>query len=177
MPHNSYQRSFLKFVTGLTNDRPADLAALLQHWDEPEMGPLPPVADEDFPEVCAFLDRWVEVIDATDDADRVRLLNALLTEAAAYPRITAHDGFSWHLHYRDDGIRLPAMLRAVTSVAAAQYLTSTSLHRLGRCAAPECRRAFVDFTRSGTQRYCTHACVNRDAVRRHRARRKEALSR
>ncbi|GAB3396506.1 CGNR zinc finger domain-containing protein [Amycolatopsis echigonensis] len=164
-------------MTGLTNDRPADLAALLQHWDEPEMGPLPPVADEDFPELCAFLDRWVEVIDATDDADRVRLLNALLAEAAAYPRITAHDGFSWHLHYRDDGIRLPAMLRAVTSVAAAQYLTSTSLHRLSRCAAPECRRAFVDFTRSGTQRYCTHACVNRDAVRRHRARRKEALSR
>lgn len=177
MPHNSYQRSFLKFVTGLTNDRPADLAALLRRWDEPEMGPLPPVAGEDFPEVCAFLDRWVEVIDATDDADRVRLLNTLLAEAAAYPRITAHDGFSWHLHYRDDGIRLPAMLRAVTSVAAAQYLTSTSLHRLGRCAAPECRRAFVDFTRSGTQRYCTHACVNRDAVRRHRARRKEALSR
>lgn len=163
-------------MTGLTNDRPVDLAAVLQRWDETEMGPVPPSADEDFPEVCEFLDRWVEVVDTTEEAERVRLLNALLAEAAAYPRITAHDGYSWHLHYRDDGIRLPAMLRAVTSVAAAQYLTSTSLRRLSRCAAPECRRAFVDFTRSGTQRYCTHACVNRDAVRRHRARRKEALS-
>ncbi|WP_081655219.1 CGNR zinc finger domain-containing protein [Amycolatopsis orientalis] len=164
-------------MTGLTNDRPKDLADLLGRWDEPEMGPVPPVADEDFAEVCEFLDRWVEVVDTTGEADRVRLLNALLAEAAAYPRITQHDGYSWHLHYRDDGIRLPEMLRAVTSVAAAQYLTSTSLHRLGRCAATECRRAFVDFTRSGTQRYCTHACVNRDAVRRHRARKKELQER
>ncbi|MGW4401823.1 CGNR zinc finger domain-containing protein [Amycolatopsis nivea] len=177
MPHNSYYRSFLKFVTGLANDRPSDLADLIGRWEEPKMGPVPPAADEDFPEVCAFLDRWIEVVDATDEADRVRLLNALLAEAVAYPRITEHDGYRWHLHYLDDGMRLPAVLRAVTSVAAAQYLTSTSMHRLGRCAAPECRRAFVDFTRSGTQRYCTHACVNRDAVRRHRARRKEALSR
>ncbi|MDT8913106.1 CGNR zinc finger domain-containing protein [Amycolatopsis sp. PS_44_ISF1] len=161
-------------MTGLTDNRPADLAELLSGWDERELGPVPPIGEQDFPEVCAFLDRWTEVVDTTGEAERVRLLNTLLAEAAAYPRITRHDGFGWHLHYRDDGVPLAAVLRAVTSVAAAQYLTATGLRRLSRCAAADCRSAFVDFTRSGTQRYCTHACVNREAVRRHRARKKPA---
>ncbi|WP_438486119.1 CGNR zinc finger domain-containing protein [Streptomyces sp. S186] len=36
---------------------------------------------------------------------------------------------------------------------------------------PECGRVYIDFTLGGQQRYCSHACANRDAVRRHRARR------
>ncbi|MCM6774746.1 CGNR zinc finger domain-containing protein [Nocardia sp. CDC159] len=45
------------------------------------------------------------------------------------------------------------------------------MHRLGRRALTDCGRASIDTTRGGRQRYCTRACANRDAVRRHRARR------
>nr|WP_279671977.1 CGNR zinc finger domain-containing protein [Flexivirga meconopsidis] len=44
------------------------------------------------------------------------------------------------------------------------------MHRLARCAVPECETAFADTTKNGKQRYCSPACANRDAVRRHRSR-------
>ncbi|WP_280267970.1 hypothetical protein [Nocardia wallacei] len=47
---------------------------------------------QDPAEVREFLVRWTEVIDADTDETRVRLLNALLAETAAYPRITDHAG-------------------------------------------------------------------------------------
>ena len=42
-----------------------------------------------------------------------------------------------------------------------------------RWALEECRSPFGDFSRGGRQRYCSPACANRDAVRRHRAKRSE----
>ena len=43
--------------------------------------------------------------------------------------------------------------------------------RLKRCADPDCRRAFVDDTRSRTRRWCDlGTCGNRARVRRHRSR-------
>ncbi|WP_051343350.1 CGNR zinc finger domain-containing protein [Pseudonocardia spinosispora] len=155
----------------LINEAPVDLDDVVRRWAAGGLGPPVPTNDDDFRSVCAFVEEWAEVVDATTEDQRVNLLNALLADSVAYPRITRHDGSGWHVHYRDDGVSLAVILRSVTSVAAAQHLTSTGMHRLGRCAVAECRRAFVDFTQGGKQRYCSHACVNRDAVRRHRARR------
>jgi predicted RNA-binding Zn ribbon-like protein len=44
------------------------------------------------------------------------------------------------------------------------------MDRLGRCAAADCGAPFADVSRTGRQRYCSPACGNRDAVRRHRSR-------
>lgn len=130
----------------------------------------------DHAEVRAVLDRWLEVVDATDEDLRADLLNAMMRDATAYPRLTDHDGEGWHLHYRDDVNRLAIVLRAVISVGTALHLTSRGMHRLRRCAAGEdpgdgCRNVVVDVTRNGRQRYCSVRCANRAAVRRHRARR------
>ncbi len=88
----------------------------------------------------------------------------------ASPSITDHDGSGWHLHYRDPDAGFAATLAGATTAAAAQYLTDRGMHRIRRCAAMQCTRAFVDFSRPGSQRYCCHRCANRDAVRRHRMR-------
>ncbi|WP_346107966.1 CGNR zinc finger domain-containing protein [Nonomuraea maheshkhaliensis] len=45
------------------------------------------------------------------------------------------------------------------------------MDRLGRCAADGCTAIFADTSRTARQRYRSHPCANRDAVRRHRARR------
>jgi predicted RNA-binding Zn ribbon-like protein len=93
-----------------------------------------------------------------------------MAQAAAYPRLTDHDGEGWHLHYRDENDSLPFVLRAVISVGTSLHLATRGMHRLGRCAAEPCRNVVVDVTRNGRQRYCSVRCANRAAVRRHRSR-------
>ncbi|MCP2257562.1 putative stress-induced transcription regulator [Streptoalloteichus tenebrarius] len=166
MQENHYYVDTLRLVTDLTNTPVTDLADLRERCARIRLDI--PARPRDLAEVRALVGRWVEIVDAASEERRVALLNALLAEAAAYPRITDHDGTGWHLHYRDDDVPLAAALRAVVSVAAAQHLTATGMHRLGRCALPECRFVFVDFSRGGRQRYCSRVCANRDAVRRHR---------
>lgn len=123
----------------------------------------------------AVIDEWLRVVDAPTPERRAELLNALMADAAAYPRLVDHDAEGWHLHYRDEDQSLAHVLRAVICVGTALHLTTRGMHRLGRCAAGEtpgdpCRNVVVDVTRNGRQRYCSVRCANRDAVRRHRAR-------
>ncbi|GAA1981025.1 hypothetical protein GCM10009718_17490 [Isoptericola halotolerans] len=98
-----------------------------------------------------------------------------MAAAAAYPRLTDHDGEGWHLHYRDDDQSLPHVLHAVISVGTALHLTTRGMHRLRRCEAgtepgDPCTAVVVDVTRNGRRRYCSVRCANRAAVRRHRTR-------
>ncbi len=120
---------------------------------------------EDLREVRDFLRAW-EGASSTrrPKHERVDVLNELLARFTAGPSITDHDGSGWHLHYRDPTRDLAATLAGATTAAAAQYLTDRGMHRIRRCAAPQCTCAFVDFSRPGTQRYCCHRCANRDAV-------------
>jgi predicted RNA-binding Zn ribbon-like protein len=120
--------------------------------------------------VRAVVDRWITVVDADSDQERADRLNALLSEYAAHPRLTDHAGTGWHVHYRDLDLRLGRVVAALVSVGTALHLAGRGMHRLGRCAAAGCDGVIVDMSRNGRQRYCSPACGNRDAVRRHRAR-------
>lgn len=109
------------------------------------------------------------VVDALSGARRIDALNELLDWATTRPTATAHDGHP-HLHFREDGASAGMVVSAVTGAGLAMWLTARGLHRLGRCAAIGCDAAWVDRSRGGRQRYCSPACANRDAVRRHRQR-------
>ena len=67
------------------------------------------------------------------------------------------------------GLRVSQQVAALISVGTALHLVGRGMHRLGRCALADCHQPFADVTRNGRQRYCSHPCANRDAVRRHRA--------
>jgi len=116
------------------------------------------------------VDDWLRIVDAADPDSRAEILNAQMAEAAAYPRLTNHDGEGWHLHYRDDVRSLPYVLRAVFAVGTSLHLVTRGMDRLGRCEASPCTNVVVDVTRNGRQRFCSVRCGNRAAVRRHRAR-------
>lgn len=128
-----------------------------------------PADERDLDDVLDFLDRWLSVVDADSHQRRAELLNELLAESSAHPRMTDHTGTGWHLHYRDDHLGLAGVVRALLSVGTALHLTGRGVDRLGRCTLTECANAYADFSRGGRQRYCSPACANRDAVRRHRA--------
>lgn len=171
-PYGSYA---VLLAASLANDWPEDCEGIVERTRE--LGMTMPFADEadDHARVRGVVDDWLRVVDAADDQARADALNRQMASAAAFPRLTDHDGEGWHLHYRDEHQTLPAVLAAVISVGTALHLTTRGMQRLGRCAAgtepgDPCRNVVVDVTRNGRQRYCSVRCANRSGVRRHRAR-------
>lgn len=170
MLQNPYTEPCLRVVVDLTNRPPVDLADLVARWFTACVVPERPPEEQDLLDVRAYLVRWAEVVDAASEQQRIDLLNGLLADYTAHPRLSIHEGSTgWHLHYRADGLGLGRVISAAISVMTADHLSEKGMHRLGRCALPDCGNAYIDFTRGGRQRYCSQPCANRDAVRRHRA--------
>lgn len=177
---NPYGEYAVLLAASLANDWPEDRDGVFARTRELGMTMEFPEAPGDHGRVRAVVDDWLTVVDAEDPDERAAILNRQMAEAAAYPRLTDHDGEGWHLHYRDDISSLPRVLSAVISVGTALHLTARGMHRLHRCAAGEhpgdpCTAVVVDVTRNGRQRYCSVRCANRAAVRRHRGRRAQGI--
>jgi predicted RNA-binding Zn ribbon-like protein len=166
---NPYGEDPVRLATELVTNPPWTAAELAERCAEAGVTVEQPATATDLHELEIFLDRWLTVVDAGTPRARADRLNELLAETSAYPRLTDHAGDGWHIHYRDSGLRLAAVLCALISVGTALHLSGRGMDRLHRCALTECHRPFGDFTRGGRQRYCSPACANCDAVRRHRA--------
>ena len=159
----------MKLAAGLANRRPSSVAELSERCRAAGLVVEAPVTSDDVDRLLATLDTWEALVDAADERERAALLNRMLAAAAAYPRLTDHAG-GWHLHYRDAGQPLGAVLDSLIAVGTALHLVGRGMHRLGRCAVTDCAAIFADTSRTGRQRYCSARCANRDAVRRHRTR-------
>ncbi|MCI1019638.1 CGNR zinc finger domain-containing protein [Microbacterium sp. C5A9] len=167
---NPYGEYAVLLAASLADDFPADRAGIEERTLERGMTMTFPSAPDDYDKVREVVDDWLRIVDERDPAARAEILNAQMAEAAAYPRLTDHDGEGWHLHYRDDVQSLPYVLRAIFAVGTSLHLVTRGMDRLGRCEASPCTHVVVDVTRNGRQRFCSVRCANRAAVRRHRAR-------
>ncbi|GAA2836075.1 CGNR zinc finger domain-containing protein [Kribbella solani] len=128
------------------------------------------VTAADLTAVRTALDEWLQVVDAPDEQTRVDLMNAMLAKYTEHPRLTNHAGDGWHMHYRPENVPVGRLVATLISTGTALHLAGRGITRLGRCAADGCSAVYADLSRTGRQRYCSPACANRDAVRRHRAR-------
>lgn len=167
---NPYGSDAVLLALTLQRARPTNPAELESICRESDVAIDRRATKADVALVHDVLDHWLTVVDAANDQQRADRLNALLSEYAAYPRLTDHAGTGWHVHYRDPHLRPGRVVAALVSVGTALHLAGRGMHRLGRCAAEDCDGVVVDISRNGRQRYCSPACANRDAVRRHRAR-------
>lgn len=167
---NPYGAGPVRMMVGLANDPPATVAGLLERCREAGISQYVTAGRRDLDETLRLIERWCEIVDTDEETRRATLLNELLAEASAYPRLRNHDDAGWHLHYRDDGVALAQVIRALVSVGTALHLVGRGMHTIGRCALAECTNVYADMSRAGRQRYCSPRCSNRDAVRRHRAR-------
>ncbi|MEV4737928.1 MULTISPECIES: CGNR zinc finger domain-containing protein [unclassified Microbacterium] len=167
---NPYGEYAVLLAASLADDWPEDRAGIERRTLDMGMTMTFPVESDDHARVREVIDDWLRIVDETDPVARARLLNAQMAQAAAYPRLTDHDGEGWHLHYRDDVQSLPFVLRAIIAVGTSLHLVTRGMDRLARCAAAPCTNVVVDVTRNGRQRFCSVRCANRAAVRRHRAR-------
>jgi predicted RNA-binding Zn ribbon-like protein len=128
------------------------------------------VTAADLATVRTALEEWLLVVDAQDEQTRVDLVNAMLAKYTEHPRLTNHAGDGWHMHYRSDDVPVGRLVATLISTGTALHLAGRGISRLGRCASDGCENVYADLSRTGRQRYCSPACANRDAVRRHRAR-------
>lgn len=128
------------------------------------------VTADDLAMVRVALDEWRAVVDADEEHVRVKLINEMLAKYTDHPRLTNHAGDGWHVHYRPDNVTVGRLVATLVSTGTALHLAGRGITRLGRCATAGCTNVYADLSRTGRQRYCSPACANRDAVRRHRAR-------
>ena len=105
-----------------------------------------------------------------DEAGVVELVNALLAEARAVPRLVDHDDWGWHLHATPDEAPLATRMAVEAAMAVVDVVRVGELARLRRCGAPECGDVYVDLSRNRSRRFCSTTCGNRVAAAAYRGR-------
>jgi predicted RNA-binding Zn ribbon-like protein len=110
-----------------------------------------------------------QLAEGNEDA-AVRIINDLLDQTRAAPRLVRHGNDPWHLHFTAPGVSAVTGWLAELATAAAMLIGSDDAARLHLCNAERCDNVFHDMTRNRTQRFCSTACQNRTKVAAFRAR-------
>lgn len=115
------------------------------------------------------------IFTTTDDTTAAMIVNALVLQAPVTPRMTAHDGYAWHMHYFSPGASLVDHLAVDCGMALSQVVAVGERERLRCCEAPDCDQVLVDLSRNRSKRYCdARTCGNRLHVAAYRERRRAA---
>lgn len=153
-------------------DSPRALATLLEAYGVPIDRPP---SDRDVEEVQAVRDRLRAVFEAPSIDQAAGLLNRVLEEAGAHPRLAAQEGAGWHIDHVPERASLARRLAARTAMGLAAVLAREGSDRLRVCAWETCRDVFVDRSRNRSRRFCSpQVCGNRAAVAAWRARQRAA---
>ena len=102
--------------------------------------------------------------------EAVDLVNEMLAEHQAVPRLVRHGAYDWHLHAVDDDAPLTTRLVVETAMAMIDVIRADEMSRLGTCADGDCESIVLDMSRNRSKRFCSTACGNRNAVAAYRAR-------
>ncbi|MFV2143452.1 MULTISPECIES: CGNR zinc finger domain-containing protein [Isoptericola] len=120
--------------------------------------------------VLALAPRLRELLLADRD-DVAPLVNAMLAEVGAVPRLVRHEHEDWHLHAVEDDAPLADRILAETAMAMVDVVRADEHSRLDVCADADCSGVVLDLSRNRSRRYCSVTCTNRNAQAAHRARR------
>ncbi|KQY58122.1 RNA-binding protein [Aeromicrobium sp. Root495] len=102
--------------------------------------------------------------------DAVELVNEVLAEHRAVPRLVRHDDWDWHLHAVQEDWPLADRILVETAMAVVDVVRQDESSRFGVCQDDTCEGVVVDLSRNRSRRYCSTACGNRNAVAAYRAR-------
>lgn len=100
----------------------------------------------------------------------VDLVNSLLAEAHAVPRLVDHDDWGWHLHATPDDAPFARRVMAESAMAMVDVVRAGELRRLRSCEAEDCQQVLVDLSRNRSRRFCSTTCGNRVAAAAYRER-------
>jgi predicted RNA-binding Zn ribbon-like protein len=106
-----------------------------------------------------------------DEAGAVELVNELLAEAQAVPRLVDHDGVGWHVHATPADAPLARRMAVEAAIAVIDVVRAGELARLRVCEAADCDDVVVDLSRNRSRRFCEGGCAARAHTAAYRARR------
>lgn len=153
---------------------PSDVMEFLkthaEHWAEVPSR----VRDKDLHEIRALRSRLREVFTATDEASAAELLNEILADVSAMPRVSVHAGAEPHLHFEPKDGSPARWLGAVTAMGLSIVLVEDGLERFGICNSSTCDDVFVDTSRNRSRRHCSDTCTTRENVAAYRERLKQS---
>ncbi|MBO4205190.1 CGNR zinc finger domain-containing protein [Micromonospora echinofusca] len=157
-------------ITALVNTSPhvngseelPDGDALRRFVTERIITEVAPPTNADVEPVHRVRARLAAIFVAPDDQARNRLINDALANATVTPRVVEHDDLGVHLHFFPPYASLAEHLNADCAMALAFLLVAGEGSRLRTCAAPDCNRVLVDFSRNRSRAYCdSRTCGNR----------------
>lgn len=105
-----------------------------------------------------------------DRESAVELVNQMLSEARAVPRLVRHDRLDWHIHAIEQDEPLERRVLVETAMAMIDVIRADEMSRLALCADDTCGGVVLDLSRNRSRRFCSTTCGNRNAVAAYRAR-------
>lgn len=136
-------------------------------WCHPGWKP----SDRDLHEVRALRSRLREVFTVADEEEAAAILNGILADADAVPRVSVH-GDHPHLHIESQDSSPARWLAAITAMGLTVALIDGGYERFGICASGTCEDVFVDSSRNHSRLHCSGKCTTRENVAALRARRR-----
>jgi predicted RNA-binding Zn ribbon-like protein len=114
------------------------------------------------------------------DVDRdgaVPLVNDMLRDGRALPRLVSHDEYDWHIHATSDDAPLATRILVEAAMAFVDVIRSDEYDRVRICSADDCTSVYIDYSRNGSKRYCdTGNCGNRMNVNAYRERKAQGTA-
>lgn len=145
------------------------LDALLTFYDEWGYTGSQPRSATDLEAVKAIRSRLRELLSADRDT-AVNLINAILAEQQAVPKLVRHDHLDWHIHAVAEDRPMPERILVETAMAMVDVVRANEMSRLQICGARDCDGILLDLSRNRSRRFCSTTCGNREAQAAHRAR-------
>lgn len=106
-----------------------------------------------------------------DRVGAVPLVNRMLADGEALPRLVIHDEYDWHIHATSDDSPLATRMMVEAAMAFVDVIRSDEYKRVRVCSADDCESVYIDYSKNGSKRYCdTGNCGNRMNVMAYRAR-------
>ncbi len=131
----------------------------------------PPKA-ADLVEVKKLRSELRKILETTDESEASDLINRILAEHGAAPRVSTHSGEP-HLHFEPVGTSISSWLGAITAMGLATVIIENGVERFGVCGASNCEDVYIDTSRNRSRRHCSTTCSTREAVAAYRARQAE----
>jgi predicted RNA-binding Zn ribbon-like protein len=174
MQFNTYTVAGAHVAVWLVNHPAPDAAALTAELHRHEVHE-PTGTTADVAALRSWTARLRAVFEASADADKATLADALLVAADCRPRLVSHaPGKPYHFHYAPVQTGLAARVRALTAAGLAHVIDGGAGSRLRVCDRDGCDVAFIDTSRNGRRHFCAVRCANQVNVANHRQRRRYA---
>ncbi|MCI0678560.1 MAG: CGNR zinc finger domain-containing protein [Actinobacteria bacterium] len=153
-------------------DRIGDLSRLRAFLDDYRHmweGIARPVSKGDLEPIHRLREALRSVIDSPDDAAASAMVNRILAEHGAQPRVSVHNGDA-HFHFEPFDSSMSCWLGATTAMGLASVMVENGMSRFGVCNADDCDDVYVDASRNRSRRHCSSTCSTREAVTAYRRR-------